>query len=917
MAKSILLSCFFVFSFYLNLNAQDKATYEFFIRFSEYYKSGDLINARSALTSVVNSKDPSKEYLIAAYNNLGLVNYRMGNFKESLESYNLAEEQIGSSENSKELADIYINKSTLFLIQKSYLTAIEYLEKGISIYNKVKLKDKAIQQRISTANMNLGIVCYTINDYKTAFEYLYKSYDLKISFDLNEKALLYLNMAKTFAATNNPIKADNYYQKSINQFTKEFGVGHNRLAEVYFDYGLFLESQNKNDEALKTYRKALLICRKSYGEKHNLSSLSYKHIADLYINQGCVDSALVYFQKSLISVVKDFNEINIYSNPGIDSAILNIRLLDDLKGKARALEILSDQQQSTESKIITTKKSLETIKLALALIDRIRINYLTQESKIYLAENEKETYLFAVHIAGNLFKLTNDKLYVLTMFNIAQKSKAAVLRNELTENELVYTVGIPDSIRIKQNRLSENIPAYEYLVIEENKKSNPDNSKITLWKDALFEMKRENEKAKEFIDKTYPQYNNLLRKTDPSDLYEIQKHISDDEMVIDYLLSTNYNQGKRKMYIFLISKEELDFQETDIDSLMAVNTEIIRHHNIFSGSQQERSESFTSYTSALFYMYATLIKPVESLIKVKRLIIIPDEETGLLPFDAFLKSKPAPGKNDFENLQYLVKDYSFSFGYSTSTIIENEKGIRTAKRIFAFAPDYNNEKGTSLPGARNETSAILKLFRGREFSGKSASKRNFMEALRIPAIFHLAMHSLTDTSNSKFSYLLFGQDEASMNDEKLYNYEISICKINSPMVVLSSCNSGSGKLYNGEGIMSLARGFILAGASSVVRTKWDMNDESGSAIIKSFYTYLSKGISKDESLRLAKLDFIKSNPPYYSNPYFWAGYEVLGNNSRITARNKFIYPAIIVLGLVIFWILYYFRWRRIVLARSL
>jgi CHAT domain-containing protein len=156
-----------------------------------------------------------------------------------------------------------------------------------------------------------------------------------------------------------------------------------------------------------------------------------------------------------------------------------------------------------------------------------------------------------------------------------------------------------------------------------------------------------------------------------------------------------------------------------------------------------------------------------------------------------------------------------------------------------------------------------------------------------------------------------------MNDEKLYNYEISICKINSPMVVLSSCNSGSGKLYNGEGIMSLARGFILAGASSVVRTKWDINDESGSAIIKSFYTYLSKGISKDESLRLAKLDFIKSNPPYYSNPNFWAGYEVLGNNSRITARNKFIYPAIIVLVLVIFGILYYFRWRRIVLARSL
>jgi CHAT domain-containing protein len=919
MAKSILLSCFFVFSFYLNLNlnAQDKATYEFFIRFSEYYKSGDLINARSALTSVVNSKDPSKEYLIAAYNNLGLVNYRMGNFKESLESYNLAEEQIGSSENSNELADIYINKSTVFLIQKSYLTAREYLEKGISIYNKVKLKDKSIQQRISTAYMNLGIVCYTIKDYKTAFDYLIKSYDLKRSFDLKEKALLYLNMAKTFAATNNPIMADNYYQKSINKFTKEFGVGHNRLAEVYFDYGLFLDSQNEYNEAMITYRKALIICRKCYGEKHNLTSLSYKHIADLYIKQVFVDSALVYFQKSLISVVKDFNDMYIYSNPGIDSAILNIRLLDDLKGKARALEMLSNQQVSIESKIVSTKKSLETIELALTLIDRIRINYLTQESKMYLAENEKETYLFAVHIAGNLYKLTNDKSYVLSMFNTAQKSKAAVLRNDLMENALVYSLGIPDSIRIKQLWLSENIPAYEYLVIEENKKSKPDIKKISLWKDAIFEMKRENEKTEDFINKTYPEFYNLLRKTNPSTLEEIQKHLTNDEMVVDYLLSTNYSEGKRKMYIFLISKERLDFQETDIDSLMAGNTDIIRHHSVFFGSNHERSESFTSFTSALYYMYTTLIKPVEYLIKVKRLIIIPDEETGFLPFDAFLKSKPAPGKKDFENLEYLVNDYSFSFGYSTSTIIGSGKKIRFSNRIVAFTPYYNYEKGTSLPGARNETSAIFKLFNGTEYSGKNASKRNFMEALKSPAIFHLAMHSLSDTSNSRFSYLLFGQNEDKMNNEKLYNYEISLNKIYSPMVVLSTCNSGSGKMYEGEGIMSLARGFILAGASSVVRTKWDINDESGSLIIKNFYYYLSKGISKDESMRLAKLDFIKSNPPYYSNPYFWAGYEVLGDNSQITTKNKFLYPAIIFLGLVIFWILYYFRKRRIILARSL
>jgi CHAT domain-containing protein len=136
------------------------------------------------------------------------------------------------------------------------------------------------------------------------------------------------------------------------------------------------------------------------------------------------------------------------------------------------------------------------------------------------------------------------------------------------------------------------------------------------------------------------------------------------------------------------------------------------------------------------------------------------------------------------------------------------------------------------------------------------------------------------------------------------------------MVVLSACNSGSGKLYNGEGIVSLARGFILAGASSVVRTKWEINDESSSSIIERFYYYLSKGNPKDVSMRLAKLDFIKSNSPFYSNPYFWAGYEVLGDNSRIITRKKLLSLKISALIIVISFFIYYFNRRRIFSARG-
>ena len=72
------------------------------------------------------------------------------------------------------------------------------------------------------------------------------------------------------------------------------------------------------------------------------------------------------------------------------------------------------------------------------------------------------------------------------------------------------------------------------------------------------------------------------------------------------------------------------------------------------------------------------------------------------------------------------------------------------------------------------------------------------------------------------------------------------------MVVLSACNSGGGTLYSGEGLMSLARGFTLAGASSVIKTAWEINDETSSAIITRFYSHLAKGEDKDEAMRHRK-----------------------------------------------------------------
>ncbi len=925
MKKLILLAIILVSLAFFNYSkAQETDFNTLFQKFLKYYNNGDILNAEKSLTSILESTDSlKKSRLIAVYNNLGVISLTLGKFDKALEYFFKAESLISKKDqNLQDMAAIYNNMGYIYNIKKSYDVAIEYLEKSIRIYMNLDTGNKKFLNSLSLVYINISISYLETKKYLLALSYLEKNVKLNSKYDPSGLSLTYLNIAKTYVKMGNSKKAEEFYLKCITSFIKEYNKDYFRLAEVYFDYGLFLRSSGKNSESLEILKKALSICLKNYGSKHTLTSLSYKLIGDHYKNISDNKTALTYYQNALISISKNFNNPDIFANPSIDSSLFDIRLLDNLKSKALALDLFAGSQNDPAGKTKIMSKSLETMELALQLIDRIRNNYMSEESRIYLAENEKETYLFATHLAYSLYSTTHNNLMGNRMYAIAQKAKAAILRNDITGSELLYSAGIPDSLREKQNRLTGNIAAYNNLILEETRKALPDSNKISLWKDALFDMNREKEKVTGDIEKVFPQYHDLIRKTEPLSLEHIQKQLKKDETIVDYLLSNLYSAGKRKLYVFLISRDNLEFRELGLDSLFVKNAEILHktgNPSIANGSGQN---NFTNYTGALNYMYLNLIKPVEDLIRGKKLIIIPDEEIGWLSFDEFLKNKPLTDQTDYEGLHFLINDYTFSYGYSSSLIFNKSRSAMRGAMVLAFSPDYNSTtlsggELSSLKGASVEIGSIYKWFRGKNYSSEAATKANFISALHDPAIYHLAMHSMSDSVNSKYSYLMFDTHKLNTADGKLYNYEISLTRIKSPMVVLSACNSGSGTLYSGEGLMSLARSFTLAGASSVIKTSWEINDEASAAIITRFYFHLSKGKEKNEAMRLAKLDYLNVSSPAFKNPYYWAAYEVLGDNAPV-ARNLIGYGIIIVLVVILSGgvVLFYFKRRRIFSDRS-
>jgi len=336
--KKIFILICFTFSFVITgfTEAQNEDKQLLFQRFLKQYNAGDLVNAEATLHLFLDSKVPLTEgQLIAAYNNLGAIELSLGKYDKALE-YNFRAESLVSvkDQNSQELADIYNNRGRIFNIKKSFDVAVEYLEKSIRIYQNLGVQNKIALDHLSSAYINISISFIETKNYSEALRSLGKNVKLNLEFNLSGLSLTYLNISKTYVRKGNSKKAEEFYLKCITSFIKEYNKDYFRLAEVYFDYGLFLRSSGKNSESLEILKKALSICLKNYGSKNTLTSLSYKLIGDHYKNISDNKTALTYYQNALISVSNNFSNPDIFTNPSIDSSLFDIRLLDNLKSKA-------------------------------------------------------------------------------------------------------------------------------------------------------------------------------------------------------------------------------------------------------------------------------------------------------------------------------------------------------------------------------------------------------------------------------------------------------------------------------------------------------------------------------------------------------------------------------------------------------
>jgi CHAT domain-containing protein len=187
----------------------------------------------------------------------------------------------------------------------------------------------------------------------------------------------------------------------------------------------------------------------------------------------------------------------------------------------------------------------------------------------------------------------------------------------------------------------------------------------------------------------------------------------------------------------------------------------------------------------------------------------------------------------------------------------------------------------NLAGSGEEVISASKILNGNSqlLLQRNATETQF-KALRLAdfRVIHLAVHGVGNTKFPDRAALVLGGSPASDEDGLLQAREIRELSLKADLVILSACDTGNGRLLGEEGIASLERAFLLAGAKAVIASLWTADDTYTIALMRRMYEHLVGGVDKGAALRQAKLDLLGQFRDQ-ALPVYWAGFILVGDGS--------------------------------------
>jgi CHAT domain-containing protein len=400
-------------------------------------------------------------------------------------------------------------------------------------------------------------------------------------------------------------------------------------------------------------------------------------------------------------------------------------------------------------------------------------------------------------------------------------------------------------------------------------------------------------------------------------LKEVQAEIEPGDTVL-----LEYSLGDDKSYVWAVEHGQVAVHELTQSERIRKLVESFRQTLV--PPQLRAGESASDYQARVraqeqsYRLYARqlarlLLGPV-ALTGAKRVLIVPDGSLQYVPFAAL----PFPVSRTSE--QPLVSRYDLDILPSASVLVTLRKTASkrppptASAAIFAdpvFEADdpripINRGKKDSqherpaaltraildiqgsqyiprLQASREEAKAIANVLHSRDSEAVHvaldfSASRDFVlrDGLTRFRLVHFATHGIVDARRPEMSGLILSLIDR--NGRKQDGYlrlgDIYNLKLSADLVVLSSCESALGKDLEAEGIIGLPRGFLYAGAKSVIASLWKVNDKATAKLMAGLYARIKRGESPSSALRGAQLEMTRDEQ--WSKPYYWAAFALQG-----------------------------------------
>ena len=753
----------------------------------------------------------------------GVYLYSIGKIQEAEQEYQEVLNTIENLQLNVSRSSLYNNLALSYHKQGKYN---QYLDLQFQALNTAKVNQNFDHQL--KILKNLFIYYRKENNYTNALNYLNKALDIANKYNKNNDLAsiytlfgsFYRNFEKNFQ------KAHKYYSQAqkiidINSNTRLYIKLLNEIASNYEDQNIF-------NRALKAYDEIIELTL----EEQNIFYLdALVNKAKIYLKSGNT-----YQARKLIDKLKNFDLNQLDFNQIVKAKKVEADYLFQTGETAKALKIL----EPTLDQIVVRAQGSTDLKSGFWHVEDEYLDAFELAASIYMdTENPGE----AVEILDQL-KTIND---------------ASIYQNPLVKSSLLN-----ESELTEYKQLTNQLDAVRKKL-------------LTASEDRQFQLRQQinqlNTKKRKYDRK-------LTKNIDhsPTSIREVQNRLSAKELLIHM---TELND---QYYIAKISRSDVKLDTIKLND---------RRRELFTNTVHQISTNKTNLDS--LYKISELLNINQIPDRIKKITLIPDSYFYQFPLDILPLTKPS-NSYSYGEVTYAIEKFNTQY-LTTLEEFTNPDASTTSQNPISYTgygisdfKNYQNPSLVPLPYAQSEVNQIATklthLPRNDTYINDQSTKSTFQQTAPNSQIIHLATHSEVSDRDPMFSTVYFSKNHAGQDstfDDRIFAYELFELDLSNEMIMLNSCESGSGSYIQGTGVMGISRALQYAGAKSLVLNLWSVNDMLASDFAVQFYSQLNEGKSKSEALRAAKQHFLNTKN---ANPHFWGPYMLIGNTDPIVEPDQ-------------------------------